>query len=103
MRIGESNCIKVAQNARTLSPIMKEHRIDLKAHRIINPSPVQEFCRSSVMAKEDAAGNVYPNKKELKPQNKIDLYMAELFAYKMLTDNLDSMKSIIGWYPPEDA
>jgi phage terminase large subunit-like protein len=46
---------------------------------------------------------VYPNKKELKPQNKIDLYMAELFAYKMLTDNLDSMKSIIGWYPPEDA
>lgn len=102
MRVGESNCVKVAQNARTLSPIMKEHRIDLKAHRIINPSPVQEFCRSSVMAKEDAAGNVYPNKKELKPQNKIDLYMAELFAYKMLTDNLDSMKSIIGWYPPEE-
>lgn len=101
MRIGSSNCFKVQQNAQTLSPLMKEHRIDLRAHRIINPSPVNEFGRASVMAREDAAGNFYPNKKELKPQNKIDPYMAELFAYKMLKDNMDVYKDLIGWYPPQ--
>lgn len=101
MRVGEYNCIKVPQNARTLSPVMKEHKIDLAAHRIINPSPVSEFCRSNVQAMLDGAGNVYPNKKELRPQNKIDLYMAELFAMKMLYDNNDEYKQTIGWYPPE--
>lgn len=101
MRIGESNCMKVNQNAKTLSPIMKEHRIDLRAHRIINPSPLQEWSRSCVMAREDAAGNVYPNKKELKANNKIDPYMAELFSIKMLVDNKDDYLQLIGWYPPE--
>lgn len=101
MRIGESNCMKVNQNAKTLSPIMKEHRIDLRAHRIINPSPLQEWSRSCVMAREDAAGNVYPNKKELKANNKIDPYMAELFSIKMLVDNKSDYLQLIGWYPPE--
>lgn len=103
MRIGESNCVPVKQNARVLSPIMKEHKIDLAAHRIINPSPVMHWNRSNVQAKEDAALNVYPNKRELKPQNKIDMYMAELFAMKMLVDFRDDYLSIIRWYPPEET
>ena len=102
MRIGDNNCIPVKQNARVLSPIMKEHKIDLAAHRIINPSPVMHWNRSNVQSKVDAALNVYPNKRELKPQNKIDMYMAELFAMKMLTDFRDDYLSLIGWYPPED-
>lgn len=101
MRIGEKNCIPVKQNTRVLSPLMKEHKIDLAAHRIINPSPVMAWNRSSVQSKLDAAGNVYPNKRELKAQNKIDMYMAELFAYKMLRDNFDAYAGIVGWYPPE--
>lgn len=104
MRVGSDNCVAVKQNTKVLSPLMKEHKIDLAAHRIVNPSPVLAWNRSSVQSKIDAAGNVYPNKKELKPQNKIDMYMAELFAYKMLmVDHRDEYLQIIGWYPPEQA
>lgn len=104
MRIGKDNCIPVRQNTKVLSPLMKEHKIDLAAHRIVNPSPVLAWNRSSVQSKIDAAGNVYPNKKELKPQNKIDMYMAELFAYKMIAvDFSGDYKQLIGWTPPEAA
>ena len=103
MRLGKDNCSPCPYSAKSLSPLMQEHRIDLRAHRIINPSPVAEWCRSNVQSKTDAAGNDFPNKKELKPQHRIDMYMAELYAMKAMRDNMDSYKNIIGWYPPGEA
>jgi phage terminase large subunit-like protein len=82
---------------------MKEIKIDLAAHRIINPAPGQEWARSNVMAREDAASNVYPNKKELKPQSKIDPFMAELMAFGMWQSHLDELHSLIGWDSPEEG
>lgn len=96
--VGKSNFEEVPQTAKALSPMMIEHQVDLRAHRIINPCPTTEWCRSNVMSKpQDANGNYFPQKKDLKPNKKIDGYMAELFAYKMLKAHWDEYLQIIGW------
>lgn len=97
--VGKSNFEEVPQTAKALSPMMIEHQVDLRAHRIINPCPTTEWCRSNVMSKpQDANGNYFPQKKDLKPNKKIDGYMAELFAYKMLKAHWDEYLQIIGWH-----
>lgn len=98
MMIGKNNFEEIGQWPKILSPAMKEHQIDLRAHRIINPSPVTEWCRSNVQTKPpDANNNYFPQKKNLKPNKRIDGYMAELFAYIELKKHWDEYLQLIGW------
>ena len=77
---------------------MKEHRLDLRAKRIIdNDNPVLEWCRSNVNARADNNDNYFPQKKGLRPQNRIDGYMAELCAYGALKRNEEEYMQAIGW------
>ena len=79
---GETRVHAVPQYAKVLSPLMKEHKIDLRARRIINDSPVTHWARMNVEASVDNNDNYQPRKKNLDPHKKIDPYMAELFAFK---------------------
>lgn len=98
---GESRVKPVPQNAKALSPLMKEHRLDLRAHRIICPNPIIHWCRSNVQVKTDYNDNVFPRKKELRPQNRIDGYMAELFALAAFKRYEEEYLAAIGWVEPE--
>ena len=97
MMIGKSNFESIPQWPKNISPTMKEHKIDLAAHRVINPSPVTEFCRANIQAKIDANDNYFPQKKGLKPNLRIDGYMAEIFAMQELRKHEDEYKMLIGW------
>ena len=102
MMVGKENFESIPQWPKNLSPAMKEHQIDLRAHRIINPSPITEWCRANVQSKPpDANNNYFQQKKDLKPNKRIDGYMAELFAYIELINHMEEYKQLIGWYPPE--
>ena len=96
--VGKDNFEEVPQTAKVLSPAMVEHQVDLRAKRIINPCPTTEWCRSNVQSKpQDANGNWFPQKKDLKPNRRIDGYMAELFAYIELKKHWDDYLQLIGW------
>lgn len=96
--VGQSNFEEIPQTAKVLSPAMVEHQVDLRAKRIINPCPTTEWCRSNVQSKpQDANGNWFPQKKDLKPNRRIDGYMAELFAYIELKKHWDDYLQLIGW------
>ena len=103
MLVGEQNFESIPQQAKVLSPAMKEHQIDLRAKRILsNNNPIMTWCRSNVQSKApDANNNYFPQKKGLKANKRIDLYMAELFAYIELKKHLMDYQQLIGWYPPE--
>ena len=96
--VGKDNFEEIPQSAKVLSPAMVEHQVDLRAKRIINPCPATEWCRSNVQSKpQDANGNWFPQKKDLKPNRRIDGYMAELFAYIELKKHWDDYLQLIGW------
>ena len=103
MLVGGDNFESIPQQAKILSPAMKEHQIDLRAKRIIhNNNPMAIWARSNVQSKApDANNNYFPQKKDLKPNKKIDPYMAELFAYIELKKHLTDYQQLIGWYPPD--
>ena len=96
MLAGEQNVRAIPQTARVLSPAMKEHQIDLRANRIVdNANPLLITCRANVQSKTDAVGNWFPQKRDLRPNLRIDMYMAELFAYIQLKDHWDDYQAII--------
>ena len=96
--VGKDNFEEVPQTAKVLSPAMVEHQVDLRAKRIINPCPTTEWCRSNVQSKpQDANGNWFPQKKDLKSNRRIDGYLAELFAYIELKKHWDDYLQLIGW------
>ena len=78
--VGETRVYPVPQTARVISPLMKEHKLDLKAKRVICPNPCLHHNRTNVQARTDNNDNDFPQKRDLKPGHKIDGYMAELFA-----------------------
>lgn len=96
---GKENFESVPAYAKVLSPAMLEHQVDLRAKRLVsNNNPLLEWCRSNVQTKPmDAMGNYFPNKKGLKPNKKIDAYMAELYAYVALKRHWDEYLQLIGW------
>lgn len=99
---GATNCHEVRQGAQTLSQPMKELRAIYRAGRLVdNSNPVAEWCRSNVMVRTDENGNIAPSKKGQDPRNRIDAFAAELDAWVVLKDSLDSYKMLIRWTPPE--
>lgn len=79
---GETRVHTIPQYAKVLSPLMKEHRLDLKARRVINDSPITHWARMNVEVSVDNNDNYMPRKKNLDAHKKIDPYLAELFAFK---------------------
>ena len=85
MFAGNGRVFKIRQGAITLSQPMKQLRADYAANRIIdNHHPINEWCRMNVMVRQDANGNLAPDKKNNNPKNRIDGFMAELDAYTTL-------------------
>lgn len=99
--IGASRSFPVPQTARTISPLMREHELDLKAHRVICPNPCLHHNRTSVSCRTDNNNNIFPQKKDLKPNQKIDGFMAELFSLAAFNKYRDEYLSIIGWEPED--
>ena len=79
-----------------MSQPMKQFKADLGAKRIVcNHNPIDEWCRMNVSVKADANGNIQPFKKELKPQNRIDGFMAEMCAYVVLCNRFDDYRQML--------
>jgi len=94
---GADNFRKVVQGAQTLSMPMKELRALYKENRIVdNQNPIAEWCRSNVMIRNDANGNISPDKKNQDPRNRIDAWAAECDAFVVLRDMMDDYQSMIG-------
>lgn len=93
--IGSSRTVPVPQTARVISPLMKEHKLDLKAHRVICPNPCLHHCRTAVQARVDNNDNVFPKRRDIK--HKIDGFMAELFSLHAFNKFKEEYLSSIGW------
>lgn len=78
-------CERIPQNVKTLSPPMKEVKALMIKRKIYFDDPVFRWCLSNVVAKIDAAQNVYPRKETT--ENKIDDFLALLNAYTIYNDN----------------
>ena len=93
--VGKGNATPVRQGAITLSQPMKQFKADLAAKRIVyNRNPIDEWCRMNVSVKSDVNGNIQPYKKELKPQNRIDGFMAEICAYVTLCNRYEDYRQM---------
>ena len=94
---GRDNFIKVVQGAQTLSIPMKEIKALYKENRIVdNSNPIAEWCRSNVMVRTDANGNIAPDKKNSDPRNRIDAWAAEIDAFVTLREQMDNYRALIG-------
>ena len=94
---GKDNFRKVHQGPRTLSLPMKEIRQLYRQNQIVdNCNPIAEWCRSNVMVRTDANGNIAPDKKNDDPRNRIDAWAAEIDAFVTLKDEMDNYKALIG-------
>lgn len=93
--VGKSRSFPLRQGAQTLSQPMKQIRKEYGIGRIVdNHNPVNEWCRMNVMVKTDVNANIQPEKRMLNPKNRIDGFMAELMAYKILCDLMDDYQNI---------
>jgi len=99
--VGDSRSFAVPQTARVISPLMREHELDLKAKRVICPNPCLHHNRTSVQARTDNNDNIFPQKKDLKPNMKIDGFMAEIFSLAAFNKYRDEYLVAIDWTPPE--
>lgn len=94
---GKQNFMRVIQGPQTLSMPMREIRMLYKENRIVdNSNPIAEWCRSNVMVRTDANGNIAPDKKGGDPRNRIDAWAAEIDAYVVLKDQMDNYRALIG-------
>ena len=68
-----------------------------KENRIVdNSNPIAEWCRSNVMVRTDANGNIAPDKKNSDPRNRIDAWAAEIDAFVTLREQMDNYRALIG-------
>jgi phage terminase large subunit-like protein len=98
--VGENRVYPVPQTARVISPLMRKHELDLKAQKVICPNPCLHHSRSSVQARVDNNDNVFPQKKDLQSHQKIDGFMAELFALGAEEKFFETYTAAIGWEQP---
>lgn len=99
--VGSSRVVQVPQYPRYISPVMKEHKLDLKARKVICPNPCLHHCRLNVQARTDNNDNDFPQKKDLDHRHKIDGFMAELNCLFGFHKFQEEYLSAIEWEPPE--
>lgn len=91
MMVGENNVEPIAQQAKILSPAMRELQLDLRAKRVCcnNAEPLI-WARGNLQTKPpDANNNLFPQKRDLSAHNKIDPVMAEIFGRIAMERHLD--------------
>lgn len=97
MMVGEKNVEAVPQQAKVLSPAMKDLQLDLRAKRVCcnNAEPLI-WARGNLQTKPpDANDNLFPQKRDLKPHNKIDPVMAEMFAMVAMRRHMDDYMAAV--------
>lgn len=95
--VGKESFQKVYQGAKTLSQPMKELRQLYRQNMLVdNANPIAEWCRSNVMVRTDANGNIAPDKKNDDPRNRIDAWAAEVDAFVTLKNEMDNYRALIG-------
>jgi phage terminase large subunit-like protein len=99
--VGESHVLPVSPTMKSVSPLVREHELDLRAHKVICPNPCLHHNRTSVQVREDPQGNVQVQKKNLQPHQKIDGFMAELYSLAAFNKFKDQYLAAIDWKPPE--
>jgi phage terminase large subunit-like protein len=99
--VGESHVLPVSPTMKSVSPLVREHELDLRAHKVICPNPCLHHNRTSVQVREDPQGNVQVQKKNLQPHQKIDGFMAELYSLAAYNKFKDQYLAAIDWKPPE--
>ena len=100
--VGETRALPVPPTLKAMSPLIRMHELDLKAHKVICPNPCLHHNRSSVQVREDPQGNVQVQKRDLKPENRIDGFLAETYALAAYNKFKDGYLSAIGWTEPEN-
>lgn len=80
--VGKDLCEKVRQGPQTLSMPGKEYRAQLANNLVIDGgSPINQWTRMNVQVSTDNNANIKFHKVSGKATNRIDGFMAELFAY----------------------
>lgn len=94
--VGKARCEEIRQGPKTLSDPMKQFRADLASGLIVNNhNPIDEWCRMNVSVKTDINANIQPVKLAKQEKNRIDGFMAELFAYIALMRHADEYAGAI--------
>lgn len=100
--VGETRTLPVPPTLKSVSPLVREHELDLKAHKVICPNPCLHHNRQSVQVRIDPQQNVQVQKRDLQPHQKIDGFMAELYSLAAYNKFRDGYLSAIGWEQPEE-
>lgn len=101
MMVGDGNVEPVRQGVQTLSQPLKQLKVEMRDHRIIdNNCQLDHICNLNLSIKEDINGGVQPIKKS-GSTSRIDGAIALLIGYITLMRHEQDYKQIIGWYPPE--
>lgn len=98
--VGPTRTLPISPTMKSVSPLVREHELDLKAHKVICPNPCLHHNRISVQVREDPQGNVQVQKRDLQPHQKIDGFMAELYSLGAFNKYKEEYLSAIEWVPP---
>jgi len=80
--VGKDLCEKIRQGPQTLSMPGKEYRAQLANNLVVDGgSPINQWTRMNVQVSQDNNANIKFHKVAGKAVNRIDGFMAELFAY----------------------
>lgn len=95
MEFGEQAMIPVRQGVYTLSQPMKDLKVDLADHRVVNGgNPIDEWCFMNMEIKTDINNNIQPVKSADQTQ-RIDGGVACINAYKILCDKMEEYLTLI--------
>lgn len=95
--LGERNVIPVRQGARTMSQPLKDWRVALAAHEVVDGgNPVTQWCRLNASVRTDVNGEIQLEKKDRDRRNRIDGVVAEACAYIALRDKWDEYAAFAG-------
>jgi phage terminase large subunit-like protein len=94
--VGKSLCEKIRQGPQTLSMPGKEYRAQLANNLVVDGgSPINQWTRMNVQVSTDNNANIKFHKVSGKATNRIDGFMAELFAYIAYLRHKEEYEAII--------
>ena len=94
--VGKDLCEKIRQGPQTLSMPGKEFKAQLADNMVVDGHhPINEWCRMNVQVSTDNNANIKFHKVAGKAVNRIDGFMAELFAYIAYLRHADEYHAIL--------
>lgn len=95
--VGEQNTMQVRQGPRTMSQPLKDWRVALGAHEVVDGgNPVTQWCRLNASVRADVNGEIQLEKKGRDRRNRIDGVVAEACAWIALRDTWDEYAAFAG-------